>query len=459
MDAVWLARLQFAFTAGFHYLFPPLSIGLGLGMVIFEGLWLATGRAVYKAAAKFWTRIFGLIFALGVVSGIVLEFQFGTNWAAYSRFAGDVFGSPLAAEAIFAFFLESSFLGVLLYGWDRLGRRLHFFSALMVCLGAHLSAFWIVAANSWMQTPAGYHIAGEGAAARAEITDFWAMVFNPSTGDRIAHVLIGCWLSGAFLLMAVGAHYLLKRKHHDFATLSLKTGLVLAAVSSLLQLATGHMSAQGVAKHQPVKLAAFEGHYPEYAPADLYLFGWVDEEAEKTHGVKIPGMLSWLVYFDREKPLRGLRFYRPENRPPVNLTFQTYHAMVAIGLAMTGLSFLGLLGWRRGFLFRSRILLHLCVLSVLLPVFANELGWISAEAGRQPWLVWNQLRTSEGVSAVVSGGEVLFTLIFFIGLYLVLLGLFLFALYKIIQTGPEEEAAKPPPPPPAGEAVSLPRRV
>src|SRR5277367_5358262 len=225
MDVLLLSRIQFAFTISFHYIYPPLSIGLGVALVLMEGLWLYTKDAQYHQMARFWTRIFGLTFAIGVASGIVMEFGFGTNWATYSRYVGDIFGSALAAEGIFAFFLESGFLAVLLFGWDRVGPKLHFFSTCMVCLGAHFSAVWIVVANSWQQTPSGFHIVGEGMHARAEVTDFWQVVFNPSMVDRLSHTICGAWQTGAFLVVSVSAWYLLKRKFVNFARAALRVGL------------------------------------------------------------------------------------------------------------------------------------------------------------------------------------------------------------------------------------------
>src|SRR5512138_776460 len=255
MDVIMLSRVQFALTAGFHYLYPPLSIGLGLVLVLMEGLWLKTHNPIYHQMARFWTKVFALTFAIGVATGIVLEFEFGTNWATYSRYVGDVFGSALAAEGIFAFFLESGFLAILLFGWNKVSPKMHFFATIMVALGAHFSAIWIVVANSWQQTPAGHHIVGIGDAMRAEIVNFWQMILNPSSLDRIWHVFMGCWQAGAFFVISVSAWYLLKKRHVEFARASLKIGLVVAAVASLLQLVSGHSSAQNVAEYQPAKLA------------------------------------------------------------------------------------------------------------------------------------------------------------------------------------------------------------
>lgn len=283
MDVDLLARLQFAFTLMVHYVFPPLSIGLGVLLVAMEATYVKTRDPDYEQMTKFWVRVFGLIFAVGVATGIVMEFQFGTNWSTYSRFVGDVFGSPLAAEGIFAFFLESGFLALLLFGWNRVKPGVHLFATAMVALGSHLSAVWIVIANSWQQTPAGHHIVGEGSQARAEIVDFWAVVFNPSSVDRISHTIMGCWQAGAWLVLSVSAYYLLRGRHEKIAKKSMQLALVLALVSSLGQLATGHTSAEGVGANQPAKLAAFEGHYEASAPADLYLFGWVDEKKREGH--------------------------------------------------------------------------------------------------------------------------------------------------------------------------------
>src|SRR5471030_2122693 len=274
LDVVLLSRIQFAMTIMFHYIFPPLTIGLGVFMVLVEGVWIKTKNRIFKDMALFWTKLFAVNFAIGVATGIVMEFQFGTNWATYSRFVGDEFGSALAAEGIFAFFLESGFLSVLLFGWDKVGRKTHFFSTCMVCLGAHFSAVWIVVANSWMQTPAGYHIVGEGMKARAEVTDFWQVVLNPSMLDRLSHTICGAWQAGAFLVISVSAWYLLKRKHLEFARASLKVGLTVALVASLLQAVTGHKSAQGVARNQPAKLAAFEGLYNTTSNAPLVMLGY-----------------------------------------------------------------------------------------------------------------------------------------------------------------------------------------
>ena len=439
MDVLLLSRLQFALTIAFHYLFPPLSIGLGILLVIVEGLWLATKKPLYHQMARFWTKVFALVFAIGVATGIVMEFEFGTNWATYSRYVGDVFGSALAAEGIFAFFLESGFLAVLLFGWDRVGPRVHFLATCMVAFGAHFSAIWIVVANSWMQTPAGFHIVGEGLAARAEITDFWAMVFNPSSMDRLSHTLAGAWQAGAWLMISVGAYYLLRRRHRDFALASVRIGLGLALVAAVLSLLTGHESAQGVARNQPAKLAAFEGRYATRTNAPLSLVGWVDEKHERLlFNVEIPGMLSWLAYGDTAKTVTGLEAVPPADRPPVNFSFQLFHLMVAVGFGMIGIAaWAGYALWRRR-LEDSRLLLWLLTFSVLGPQIANQAGWWAAEVGRQPWIVYHLLRTSEALSAVVTANQVAASMVMFLVVYLLLFAAFLFLLNDKIQHGPDE---------------------
>lgn len=439
MDVEILSRIQFAFTIAFHYIYPPLSIGLGVLLVIMEGMYLKTKNKLYERMTKFWVKIFALTFAMGVASGIVMEFEFGTNWSTYSRFVGDVFGSALAAEGIFAFFLESGFLAVLVFGWNKVSPRIHFLSTIMVSFGSMLSAVWIVVANSWQQTPAGFHIVGEGINARAEITDFWAMVFNPSSMDRLSHVLSGAWLAGAFFVLSVSAYYILKNKHIEFAKSSFKIALGLALFASLFQLFTGHQSAVGISETQPAKLAAFEAHYDSSAPGDLYLFGWVNEENQQVNlGVKIPGMLSYLIYGDSQKPVTGLNAFKPDERPPVNIVFQSYHFMVAIGFALIALSIIGIFFLWKKTLFSKKWLLWIFVVAVLGPQIANQIGWISAEVGRQPWIVYGLLKTSEGLSKVVTANQVVFSLVLFTVIYFLLFLLFLYLLNEKIKHGPED---------------------
>lgn len=443
MNVEILARVQFAFTIGFHYIYPPLSIGLGLMLVILEGLFLRTGNRIYEMAVRFWIRIFALIFGIGVATGIIMEFEFGTNWATYSKYVGDIFGSALAAEGIFAFALESGFLGILIFGWNRVSRGVHFFSTIMVFLGSCFSAVWIVVANSWQQTPAGFHIVGEGMNARAQITDFWAMVFNPSSVDRLLHVWVGAILAGGFMVVSVNAWYLLHKKHIEIARPCFKIALVVVTTFSLLQLYLGDRSAEVVAHYQPAKLAAMEGHFDSSARADMYLLGYVDKQHERTSGLKIPGGLSFLTYHDFNAPVTGLRAFKPEDRPSqVNSVFQLYHLMVACGCGMILLSVLGCWLWWRGKLFDHRWLLWVYALSVLLPQLANQAGWFTAEMGRQPWVVYGLLRTSDALSRVVTANQIIFSLILFTVVYIVLFALFLFLLNRKIQHGPVDYGTK-----------------
>lgn len=439
MDVEILSRIQFAFTIAFHYIYPPLSIGLGIILVFMEGMYLKTKDRFYENMTKFWVKVFALTFAIGVATGIVMEFEFGTNWATYSRFVGDVFGSALAAEGIFAFFLESGFLAVLVFGWDKVGPKMHFFSTIMVSLGSMFSAVWIVVANSWQQTPAGYKLVGEGLNARAEITDFWAMVFNPSSVDRLLHVLSGCWLAGAFLIISVSAYYILKDRHIRFAKSSIRIALVVVMIASLFQLFTGHRSAVGVSKNQPAKLAAMEAVFNDQTNTPLYLFGWVDENNQKVNlGIEIPGMLSYMIGMSTDTKVTGLNSFNKEDRPPVNIVFQAYHLMVAIGFALIAISLLGVFFWWRGTLFKQKWLMWIFVFSVLLPQIANQIGWITAEVGRQPWIVYGLLKTSQGLSKAVEAGQVWFSLILFTLIYAGLFTLFIYLLNEKIKHGPED---------------------
>jgi cytochrome d ubiquinol oxidase subunit I len=441
MDTEILARIQFAFTIAFHYIYPPLSIGLGLLMVIFESIYVRTRNKEYHTLARFWTKIFGLIFGIGVVTGIVMEFEFGTNWAIYSRYVGDVFGSALAAEGIFAFALESGFLGILLFGWNRVRPWVHLVSTIGVFLGSMFSAIWIVVANSWQQTPAGYHIVGQGMAARAEITDFWAMVFNPSSVDRLLHVWLGAFLAGSFLVLSVHAYYLVKNRHVEISKIAFKIALIVATIFSIGQLATGHKSAEGVAKNQPVKLAALEGHFKTSAPADMYIFGWVEKEKQQVMGLKIPGGLSFLLEYDFDAPVTGLNSFPEDERPSqVNAVFQFYHIMIAIGMTLILLTLFACFLWWRGKLFDKKWLLWVFMFSVLLPQIANQAGWFAAEMGRQPWVVYGLLRTSEAFSQSVTDNQIVFSLILFLAVYSLLFFLFLYLLNKKIKNGPYDDS-------------------
>jgi cytochrome bd ubiquinol oxidase subunit I len=433
-----LSRIQFAFTIAFHYIYPPLSIGLGLCLVIMEGMYLRTGIKMYEDITRFWIKIFALIFGIGVATGIVMEFEFGTNWAVYSRYVGDIFGSALAAEGIFAFALESGFLGILLFGWNRVSKGVHFFSTIMVAMGSIFSALWIVIANSWQQTPTGYVIEGEGLEARAIITDFWEMVFNPSSVDRFSHVIIGSFLAGSFLVMSVAAWYIVKKRFVEPAKAMFKVGLCVATIAALAQLFTGHRSAHYVSEYQPAKLAAMEGHYDSSAVADMYIVGWVDAKSGKTTGIKIPGGLSFLTHGSFNAPVTGLNAFPKTERPSaVNFVFQTYHIMISIGMFLIALTLTAcFLLWKKK-LFSQKWLMTIFIWAVLLPQVANQAGWYAAEVGRQPWVVYGLLRTSDALSKEVKAEQVVFSLALFSLVYTLLLVLFLYLLNKKIVHGPE----------------------
>ncbi len=443
MDVLLLSRIQFAVTAGFHFLYPPISIGLGMVLILIKYMHLKTKDDKWDVLAKFWTKIFALTFAVGVVTGIVMEFEFGTNWSQYSRVVGDIFGSPLAMEALFAFFLESVFLGVLLFGWNRVSPKMHFISSICVTLGATLSAFFIIVANSFMQTPSGYKLItemkdGVEVLVRAEITDFWAMVFSPSTIERYIHV-IGCaWITGAFFALGIAAYYIIKNKNTDFAKMTFKVALPFAAFAVFFQLFTGHLSAIGVSKNQPIKLAAFEGHY-NTGPGDMYLFGYVDEENQDVVGIGVPGLLSFLVDFNPNSTIKGLNDFPKEEHPPIQLTFQSYHLMVIFGMGMIGLIIIAYFFKFKKKLFEQKWLMISFVICIFVPHLSNLAGWISAEVGRQPWAVQGILLTKDAISKVVTAEQVWFSLIMFTLVYIVLLALFVFLLVKKIKSGPEAE--------------------
>lgn len=441
MDVEILARIQFAFTVAFHYIYPPLSIGIGLLIVLFESIYIKTGNKEYETLTRFWIKIFALTFGIGVATGIIMEFEFGTNWAVYSRYVGDIFGSALAAEGLFAFGLESTFLGVLLFGWNRVKPWVHLVSTIGVFLGSMFSAVWIVVANSWQQTPAGYHIVGEGLHARAEVTDFWAMVFNPSSVDRLIHTWQGSFLAGAFLVLSVHAYYLKKGRFVAISKKAFPIALGVATFFSFTQLLSGHSSADGVAVNQPAKLAAMEGHFEKNAPADLYLLGWVNKKDQTVTGIGIPGGLSFLVHQDFKAPIKGLNDFPEQDRPSqINAVFQFYHIMVAIGLFLIALTFYASFLWFKGKLFETKWLLTIFSYSVLLPQIANQVGWFTAEMGRQPWVVYGQLRTSQAFSQEVSANQIVFSLVLFTLVYSLLLVLFLYSVNKKVKHGPYDSS-------------------
>ena len=438
MDVILLSRIQFALNVAFHYLYPPLSIGLSLVIVLMEAMYLKTKRSIYLQLTKFWIKIFALSFALGVATGLVQVFAFGTNWSRYSRFVGDVFGSALAAEGIFAFFLEAGFIGLMLFGWNRISAKLHFCSSLCVSLGAHFSAIWIVAANSWMQTPAGFKLIGEGEETRAVVTHFWSMIFNPSFLDRLTHVIIGAWLTGSFMLLSVSAYYLLKKRHLDFAQMGIKVGLVLSSILLALQLISADSTARGVAVNQPEKLAAMEGIYTTKPYSEMSLIGYVNSEKQQVTGIKVPGLLSVLVHRSAKEPVRGLDQFPKEDWPNVPAVFQFYHLMIYMWGAMLLATLMGCVFWFRQSLLKAKWTQRFLVVSVGFPYIANQSGWFTAEMGRQPWIVYKLLRTTQGISPSINSNQVAGSIIMFIFIYILLFALFLLLIDQKIKHGPEQ---------------------
>jgi cytochrome d ubiquinol oxidase subunit I len=461
MTVELLSRIQFAMTIMFHYLFPPLSIGLGVLMVIMEGMYLRTRDPQYHAMTRFWSRIFAVNFAMGVATGIVMEFQFGMNWANYARFVGDVFGSALAAEGIFAFFLESGFLAVLVFGWDRVSPRMHFFATCMVSLGSIFSAVWIVVANSWMQTPAGHVI--DPVANRAVINDFWALVFNPSSMIRLFHVLVGAFILGAAFVMSITAYYVLRGRHTVFARKAFTIALYFGWAASLIMLFSGDLQARVVGVHQPAKLAAFEGVFrTSDGPTGMYLVGWPDPQNQTVRGLQVPYLLTLLMHRDLTTPVTGLDRFRPQDRPPVTIPFLTYHAMIGLGAAFVMLTSVGVYFRWRGTLFEKRWLLWMFAVAVLGAYAANQAGWVSAEVGRQPFVVYPEvvrladgmfdmsggLRTAQGISSprAVGPGQVIASIVMFSMVYALLFAVWIFVLNRKIQHGPTDPAPVPPRP-------------
>ncbi|HZK48619.1 MAG TPA: cytochrome ubiquinol oxidase subunit I [Thermoleophilia bacterium] len=433
MDPVLLSRIQFAFTIGFHFLFVPLSLGLSLAIVAAERRYRRSGSPSDRAASDFWIRLFTSTFAIGVATGITMEFSFGTNWAGYSRFVGDVFGAPLAAEALFSFFLESTFLGVLLFGRGRVSGRFYYAATWLVALGAHLSALWIVIANSWQQTPAGYEVVG----GRAVLTDFFAAMMNPSTLPRFSHAVVATWVAGAFFVAGVCAYYLRRGRHREFALAALKPALAFALVASLAMPVIGHWHAGQVWKTQPAKLAAFEGRYESGPNAGMSLFGWVDEDRKRLRFALVaPDVLSFALGGSADTVVAGLDSFPAADRPPVQFTFQTYHLMVALGLYFIAVAALGLYLALRGRLERQPFFLRVLAWSIPLPLLANEVGWAAAEVGRQPWIVYGELRTSDAVSVVVPASHIALSLGLFAAVYALLFAAWLRVVVGIIRRGP-----------------------
>ncbi len=442
MDSALLVhRLQFAFTATFHYLFPQLTMGLAPLIVVLKTLALRTGDETYNQAARFWARIFGITFVIGVVTGIPLEFQFGTNWSYFSRFAGGVIGQTLAMEGMFAFFLESAFLGLFLFGEKRLSPRAHWWSAVAVCTGSWLSGYFIIATDAWMQHPVGYVLNPDGT---VELASFWALLLNPWAGWQYAHNMGGAAVTGAFVMTSIGAFYLLARKHEAHARMFVHVGVIAGLIFSALQLfPTGDQQGRLVTQNQPVTLAAMEALFQTTPGAPLVILGQPNvEQRTIDNPIVVPNMLSMLTYRRWGAEVKGLNAFPQQDWPQnIPLLYYSYHIMVGLGTLFIAVTVVaGFLLWRRQ-LFQARWMLWILMLTLPFPFIANTAGWMTAELGRQPWLVYGLMRTADGYSKNVSAGNGLFTLLGFLGMYMVLGILFLFLVRREIEIGPTSEMA------------------
>jgi cytochrome d ubiquinol oxidase subunit I len=454
MDSALLVhRLHFAFTVTFHYLFPQLTMGLAPLIVVLKTLSLRRNDETYNQAARFWARIFGINFVIGVVTGIPMEFQFGTNWSHFSRFAGGVIGQTLAMEGMFAFFLESAFLGLFLYGEKRLSRRAHWWSAVAVFLGSWLSGFFIIATDAWMQHPVGYMHAGDGS---VQLTSFWALVLNPWAWWQYAHNMCGAVITGSFVMASIGAFYLLWEKFHNFGRLFVKVGVVAGLIASILQLfPTGDGQGRMIALNQPATLAAMEALFETQPGAPLVLIGQPNIDQKKIDNpLVLPKTLSFLTYRAWSAEVNGLNAF-PQDQWPSNieLLYYSYHIMVGLGTIFIAIMVIAAFLLWRGKLFESRWMLWILMLGLPFPYIANTAGWITAEIGRQPWLVYALMRTADGYSKTVSAGNGLFTLLGFLGMYTVLSIFFLFLVRREIEHGPEPVISRVPAPQGAGVLV------
>jgi cytochrome bd ubiquinol oxidase subunit I len=440
-SALAVHRLHFAFTITFHYLFPQLTMGLALLIVILKTAALRTGDEHYNRAARFWVKIFAINFAMGVVTGIPMEFQFGTSWARFSKTAGGVIGQTLAMEGVYSFFLESTFLGLFIFGEKRLSPRMHWFSAFMVCIGSWLSGFFIIATDSWMQHPTAYKI---GPNDQIQLESFWGLVSNPWILWQYWHNMIGAVVTGSIVMASIGAYYLLAQRSVEYGRIFVRTGVIAGTLATIVMLfPTGDGQGKMIARYQPVTLAAMEGLFDTTEGAPIALIGQPDtDKLALDNPIVVPRMLSFLTYQRWEAAVKGLKDF-PRDQWPDNipLLYYSYHIMVGIGTFLI-LLMLGC-AWSlwRGRLYRNRILLWALMLALPFPYIATTAGWMTAELGRQPWLIYGVMRTSEGVSSRVSAANGLFTLIGFMGLYMILGIMFLFLVHREIDHGPDSQPA------------------
>ena len=433
LDPLLLSRIQFAFTISFHILFPSFTIGLAAWLVVLEALWLKTGKAIYMEIARHWTKIFAISFGMGVVSGVVLSYEFGTNWSEFSRRGGNVVGPLMSYEVLSAFFLEAGFLGIMLFGWNRVPKGVHFFASLMVALGTLISAFWILSANSWMQTPVGYSVK-DGI---LHVADWWQVIFNPSFPYRFAHMVAAAYLTTAFAVGGIGAWYLLRDRCVAHGRIMLGMGLSLIVWLAPLQIVIGDLHGLNTLQYQPAKVAALEAHWETGSEVPLILFALPDPKAEMNHyELAVPKLGSLILTHDWNGEVKGLKSFPPEDRPNPIIPFFAFRIMVGIGLIMLALGFSGALLWWTGRLYSSRWFLTAMVWASPLGFLAVVSGWAVAETGRQPWVVYGILRTADAVSPV-PGGSVLASLILFVLAYGVIFGAGLYYIAKLVRAGPE----------------------
>ena len=438
-DALTVSRMQFAFTITYHYLFPMFTMGLALLVFVLKSIYMRGGNDLYNKSARFWGKIFAVTFVFGVVTGIPMEFQFGTNWAAFSAFTGDIIAQTLAMEGAFAFFLESAFVGIFLFGERRFGQRVHWFSSLMVFLGTWASGYFIITTNSWMQNPVGYRVLENG---NIQLDDYWAVLLNPWMFAQYAHNMGGAVVCGSFVMAGLGAYYLLAGRDLEYGRIFLKIGVITSVIASIWMLfPSGHLSSEQVAEHQPVALAAMEGHFKDSDEADLVFIGQPNlEKMEVENPIVLPGGLSLLVYGPAGGDVKSLEEFPEKNWPDnIPLLYYSYHVMVGLGTIFIAIAVLAAFMLWRGWLYTFRPMLWAIMLALPFPFIANTAGWFSAELGRQPWLAYGLFRTEEGVSPLVSSGSVLFTLIGFMGMYLIMGLLYVIIMVREVAHGPDHE--------------------
>lgn len=436
-DALLYSRLQFAFTITYHYLFPQLTMGLALIIVVYKGLYLKTNQLIFNDSAKFWAKIFAINFGMGVVTGLPMEFQFGTNWAQFSERTGNIIGQTLAMEGMFSFFLESSFLGLFLFGEKLLGNKLHFMTAFLIFVGSWASGYLIIATHSWMQNPVGHEILANGKFVLKNFSDLFS---NPWLLPSFFHNQMASMVTTSFVIGGTGAFYLLVKKHHQYGMLFLKTAIITGAISTLsVAFPTGDLLAQQVAKNQPITLAAMEGLFDAEEGAPIVLIGQPNMKTQRLDNkIEVPKLLSFLTYQRWNAEIKGLNDF-PEEEWPTNIPalYYSYHIMVGLGTIFIGIMFLGVWYLWRKKLEVQRWFLWVLLFAIPFPYIANTAGWYTSELGRQPYLVYGLFKTADGVSENVSAGNSLFTLLGFVGLYLVLGFIMLILVGKIVHKGPE----------------------